>query len=208
MRTRGKIAELALGYGGSVGAMMRMGALENGLDESELMPIVNSWRQTNPHIVQAWWDVDRKVHDALIKGGKHALQHGIMIERKGPFLKIKLPSGRELSYVKPKLDGSVGITFEGIIQNAGWGRQETYGAKLVENITQAVARDCLAESIIRLEKLGIPVVFHVHDEVIVEVPKNSYTASDIAEIMGTAIDWAPGLPLKADAYECPYYRKD
>ena len=208
MRTKGKIAELALGYGGAAGAMIRMGALESGLEEKELQPMVNSWRSANPNIVAAWWDTDKAVQNLIKTGTPQRLKQGIMVRKQGPLMRLRLPSGRELSYVKPALDIHGSITFEGVIQDGGWGRQETYGAKLVENITQAVARDCLAESIMRLDALGIPVVFHVHDEVICEVPIDSYTAEDIAEIMSAPISWAPGLPLKADAYECPYYRKD
>lgn len=208
MRTKGKIAELALGYGGAAGAMIRMGALESGLEEKELQPMVNSWRSANPNIVAAWWDTDKAVQNLIKTGTPQHLKQGMMVRKQGPLMRLRLPSGRELSYVKPALDIHGSITFEGVIQDGGWGRQETYGAKLVENITQAVARDCLAESIMRLDALGIPVVFHVHDEVICEVPIDSYTAEDIAEIMSAPISWAPGLPLKADAYECPYYRKD
>lgn len=208
MRTKGKIAELALGYGGAAGAMIRMGALESGLEEKELQPMVNSWRSANPNIVAAWWDTDKAVQNLIKTGTPQRLKQGMMVRKQGPLMRLRLPSGRELSYVKPALDIHGSITFEGVIQDGGWGRQETYGAKLVENITQAVARDCLAESIMRLDALGIPVVFHVHDEVICEVPIDSYTAEDIAEIMSAPINWAPGLPLKADAYECPYYRKD
>ena len=124
-------------------------------------------------------------------------------------MRLRLPSGRELSYVKPKLDTEDNITYEGIIQErGGWGKIDTYGPKIVENIVQATARDCLAEAMRKLESLGIPIVFHVHDEVICEVPDNSFSAQDLAGIMGTSIAWAAGLPLKADAYECLYYRKE
>lgn len=208
MRTRGKIAELALGYGGSVGAMKRMGALENGLEERELQPIVDSWRAANPNIKRLWWRLDHAVTDLLMTGSPQSLPHGIRLRKQGPLMRLRLPSGRELSYVYPRYDDEVGITYEGQIQAGGWGRQETYGAKLVENVTQATARDCLAETMYRLKDRGIKVVFHVHDEVICEVPKGAYTPEDIAEIMGQPIDWAPGLPLRADAYECEYYRKD
>ena len=125
---------------------------------------------------------------------------------------LRLPSGRELSYVRPRLifepHGRESITYEGIIQAGGWGRMETYGPKIVENIVQATARDCLAESMKRLHAKQIPMVFHVHDEIICEVPKDEYTADDIAEIMSAPIKWAYGLPMRADAYECEYYRKD
>ena len=123
-------------------------------------------------------------------------------------MRLRLPSGRELSYVRPKLDHEENITYEGIIQDGGWGTINTYGPKVVENIIQATARDCLAEAMKRLESRGIEIVFHVHDEVICEVPEDAYTAQDIADLMGEPISWAPGLPLRADAYECHYYKKD
>ena len=128
--------------------------------------------------------------------------------KQGPLLKLRLPNGRKLSYVKPRIDDD-SITYEGTIQSSGgWGRIESYGPKLVENIVQATARDCLAVAIDRLERAGFPVVFHVHDEVICEVPIGVSSAEEISKIMSEPIEWAAGLPLKADAYECEYYRKD
>lgn len=209
MRQKGKIAELALGYGGSVGALKSMGALEMGLEEKELKPLVNSWRSANPHITGFWWTTDAAVKRLLNTKIHQKLPHGMMLRKEGPLMRLRLPGGRELSYVKPKLDQEDNITYEGIIQErGGWGRIETYGPKVVENIVQATARDCLAVSMRRLEAKGIPIVFHVHDEVICEVPENSWTSEELAAIMGEPIDWAEGLPLKADAYECHYYRKD
>lgn len=213
MRQKGKIAELALGYGGSVGALKAMGALEMGLNEDELKPLVDSWRSANQKITHLWWSIDRLVKDCIRSGltTKWTNPNGVFIgvRKQGPLLRIQLPSGRELSYVKPRVDAEDRITYEGTIQEGGgWGRIETYGPKIVENIIQAIARDCLAEAMIRLEKMGFPVVFHVHDEVILEVPKDVSSAEEIAAIMAEPIAWAPGLPLKADAYECEYYRKD
>lgn len=224
LRQKGKIAELALGYGGSVGALKAMGALDMGLQENELQPLVDTWRATNRHITRFWWDIDKMVKSCIVYGTKRSHASGISVRMDGPLLRIRLPSGREISYAKPKVTGGGNITFEGMIQAGGWGRQDTYGPKLVENIVQAVSRDCLAESMMRLEAEGIPIVFHVHDEVICEVPDgfgstfwadgkeyyklDGHTAGEIAEIMGRPIEWAPGLPLKADAYECDYYRKD
>lgn len=209
MRQKGKIAELALGYGGSVGALIAMGALNMGLEEKELKPLVNSWRRANPRITKFWWNVDGAVKLLLRSGKPQQLPHGMAIRLEDQFLRLRLPSGRELSYVNPKLHYEDNITYEGIIQDkGGWGEINTYGPKIVENIVQATARDCLAESMRRLEAKGIPIVFHVHDEVICEVPEDSYSAEDIAKIMGEPIDWAPGLPLNADAYECHYYKKD
>lgn len=211
MRQKGKIAELALGYGGSVGAMKAMGALEMGLQENELKPIVDSWRAANRHITALWWDVD-KMARTVIKRRTRQRMNNIAMRMDGPLLRILLPSGRKISYLNPKINADDAITYEGKIQAGGWGTIETYGPKLVENIIQAISRDCLAESVRRLHEARIPVVFHVHDEVICEVPEAftipSGSAAGVAEIMSRPIRWAPGLPMKADAYECEYYRKD
>lgn len=208
MRQKGKIAELALGYGGSVGALKSMGALEMGLVEDELKPLVNSWRAANPAITKFWWDTDAAARRTIQTKAPTTLPFDMGFFKKGPLLKLRLPNGRELSYVKPAIvDDS--ITYEGNIQSSGaWGRIESYGPKLVENIVQAVARDCLAEAICRLENNGFPVVFHVHDEVICEVPEGVSSAKELSAIMSEPIAWADGLPLRADAYECEYYRKD
>ena len=208
MRQKGKIAELALGYGGSVGAMKAMGALDMGLEESELKPIVNSWRAANKAITKFWWDVDAAARKTIQTREPTKLPHNMVFYKKGPLLKLRLPNGRELSYVKPAIVDD-NITYEGTLQSSGaWGRIESYGPKLVENIVQATARDCLAVSIDRLEKAGLPVVFHVHDEVICEVPIDKCSAEELSAIMSETIDWAADLPLKAAAYECEYYRKD
>lgn len=208
MRQKGKIAELALGYGGSVGALKSMGALEMGLTEDELKPLVNSWRAANPAITKFWWGTDAAARKTI---GSHVPTHlpfGMGFYTQGPLLRLRLPNGRSLSYVKPRIEND-SITYEGTVQKTNsWGRIESYGPKLVENIVQATARDCLAESIDRLEKRGFPVVFHVHDEVICEVPIGVSSAEEISAIMSEPISWAPGLPLRADAYECEYYRKD
>lgn len=208
MRQKGKIAELALGYGGSVGALKSMGALEMGLSEEELLPLVNSWRAANKAITKFWWDTDAAARKTILTQVPSNLPFGMGFYKSGPLLKLRLPNGRELSYVKPKIDND-SITYEGTIQSSGgWGQIESYGPKLVENIVQATARDCLAVAIDRLEKAGFPVVFHVHDEVICEVPIGVSSAEEIGAIMSEPIEWAKGLPLKADAYECEYYRKD
>ena len=208
MRQKGKIAELALGYGGSVGALKSMGALDMGIEESELKPLVNSWRAANPAITKLWWDTDAAARRTIQTQEPTILPHGMGFYKKGPLLKLVLPNGRELSYVKPEIiDGN--ITYEGTLQTSGaWGRIESYGPKLVENMVQATARDCLAMAIDRLEKAGFPVVFHVHDEVICEVPIGVSSAKELGAIMSETIDWAKELPLRADAYECEYYRKD
>lgn len=211
LRQKGKIAELALGYGGSVGAMVSMGAIKQGLQEEELQPIVDSWRAANPHITAFWKAVERAALDAL-KGKPSRLPHRLTFEKQSGILFIGLPSGRRLAYVKPEIGinkfGMPSLTYMGMNQTKkSWERLETFGGKLVENIVQAVARDCLAESIIRLEDLGYEVNFHVHDEVVLDVKIGESSADEVAEIMGRAIDWAPGLPLKADAYEAQYYQK-
>lgn len=223
LRQKGKIAELALGYGGSVGALRAMGALEMGLSENELQPLVDSWRSANRQITKLWWNVDKAARSVIIYGREKRPVRGIRIRKDRDLMRILLPSGREISYYNPKVTGSGDITYEGQIQAGGWGKIETYGPKLVENIIQAISRDCLAESMKRLAKERIPVVFHVHDEVICEVTKGDTTfyangvpyfstheisAAEIAKIMSQPISWAPGLPMKADAYECEYYRKD
>lgn len=208
MRTKGKIAELALGYGGSVGALKSMGALDSGLEEKELKPLVDRWRMANPAITKLWWDMDSAAKKTIRTGAPSLLPKGLRLYKQGPLLRMTLPSGRDLSYVNPRIIDDQ-ITYDGTIQSSGgFGPIETYGPKLIENAVQAIARDCLAESIIRLEEKRYPVVFHVHDEVICEVPKDSITAEELGEIMSEPISWAPGLPLRADAYECEYYKKD
>ena len=208
MRDKGKVAELALGYGGSVGALIAMNALNMGLKEEELKPLVNTWRAANKAITKFWWDCDGAMRDTLMNKTRVTLKQGVTFYLQGPLLRIQLPSGRSLSYVKPRIRNDK-LMYEGNLKDSGgWGLVDTYGPKIVENIVQAVARDCLAVAIMRLETKGIPVVFHVHDEVIVEVPKGKYTPEEISDIMGQPIDWAKGLPLRADAYRCDYYRKD
>lgn len=212
LRQKGKIAELALGYGGSAGALISMGALEMGLKEEELPELVEMWRASNPAIVRFWRTVQDAAMDA-IKGKPRKLPHGISFIREAGILFVGLPSGRRIAYVKPEIGenrfGGKSITYMGMNQTSKkWGRLETWGGKLVENIVQAFARDCLAESIVKLDKAGYKVVFHVHDEVILDVPQGYSSAKEIAALMGQPIGWAPGLPLNADAYECEYYRKD
>ena len=208
MRQKGKIAELALGYGGSVGALKSMGALTMGLEESELKPLVDRWRQANRAITKFWWDTDAAARKTIQTKAPSALPHDIGFVKEGPLLRLRLPNHRQLSYVKPAIIND-SITYEGTVQSSGgWGRIESYGPKLVENIVQATARDCLAEAIDRLENNGFPVVFHVHDEVICEVPESYGSEKEVSEIMAEPISWAPELPLKADAYECDYYKKD
>lgn len=211
MRQKGKIAELALGYGGSIGALTSMGALSMGLEEKELKPLVYSWRAANKAIVKFWWDTDRAAKETINRQVSVStfLPFGISFRKEKNLLRLKLPSGRELSYVKPRLIDD-NITYEGALQTSGtWGRIESYGPKLVENIVQAIARDCLAEVIVKVEKLGYPVVFHVHDELICEVhiDEAETALKNILELMSEPLTWAPGLPLKGDGYICEYYKK-
>ncbi|HEL1569404.1 DNA polymerase [Streptococcus suis] len=208
LRQKGKIAELALGYQGGPGALKQMGALEMGVAEDELQSLVDDWRRANPGIVQFWKDVQTAAVKALrtkavIKLGRLRFKYS-----KG-FLLIQLPSGRQLAYARAKLeDGDYGpkLTYEGQGDKAYFTKQETYGGKLVENIVQATARDILAEAILRLEKNGYPVVFHVHDECIVEA--RDTTIETINELMAQAPDWADGLPLNSEGYVTKYYKKD
>lgn len=212
LRAKGKIAELALGYGGSVGALTAMGALDMGLEEEELKPLVNLWRKANHSIVQFWWDAGEAAID-VVKTKKSQTVKGIKFEYGGGILFINLPSGRKLAYIKPQIRlnkyGREGITYEGVDQDTKkWSRIDTYGPKLVENIVQAVARDCLAVAMLRLNARGYKVVMHVHDEVIVEAKDEEGTLEDVCYIMGLPIEWAKGLPLPADGFETKFYKKD
>lgn len=211
LRQKGKIAELALGYGGSVGALKSMGALEMGLSEDELQPLVDSWREANPRIVQFWYDVQSAAMKAA--EGEPQTVGCFKFFRKSGILFVRLPSGRCIAYVQPKITenrfGKPALTYMGLDQQTkAWTRLETFGGKLTENIVQAVARDCLAESMIRLEQRGYKIVFHVHDEVIIDAPQGKGSAEEVAAIMGEPIPWARGLPLKAEGYETEFYRKD
>jgi len=212
LRQKGKIAELALGYGGSTGALISMGALKMGLDENELPDLVNAWRNSNTHITKLWKTVENAAFNT-IDNKPSVIQRGISFFKKSGILFIGLPSGRKIAYVKPGIGknkfGKPSITYQGMNQSKKvWGELETFGGKLVENIVQAFARDCLAESIIRLENRGFEVNFHVHDEVILDVPKGKSSAEEVAGIMGEFIPWAPGLLLNAEAYETDFYKKD
>ncbi len=208
LRQKGKIAELALGYGGSVGALKAMGALEMGLAEDELPPLVSAWRQSNPKIVQFWWAVDRAVMDAVTKKTTtHA--YGLVFSVRSGMLFITLPSGRQLAYVKPKLGenkfGGTSITYEGIGATKKWERLESYGPKFVENIVQATSRDILCYAMKTLRCCSI--VMHIHDELVIEArPDMSLDA--VCEQMGRTPPWAEGLQLRADGYETEFYKKD
>ena len=211
LRQKGKISELALGYGGSVGAMTAMGALKMGLSEEELPSLVTSWRNANPHITQFWWAVDEAAVKA-VRDKKPSRVGRVAFEYSSGILFVTLPSGRKLSYVKPKMGvnkfGREGITYEGIRESKKWMRLETYGPKLVENIVQAASRDILAEAMFRLEKEGFDIVCHVHDEVVLEVPEGVSSVEEINQIMAVNPDWTDGLPLSAAGFESPFYKKD
>ena len=210
LRQKGKIAELALGYGGSVGALKAMGALNYGLTEEELKPLVDAWRQSNPRIVKFWWDVDRAA-TTCVRDRVPAETHGIRFLYQSGMMFIVLPSGRKLVYVKPKMGvnryGSESVTYEGVGEQKKWLRLESYGPKFVENIVQATARDILVEAMRRLEAAGYPIVMHVHDEAVIEAPVDT-SLDDICAIMGQTPAWAEGLLLRADGYVCDFYQKD
>ena len=207
LRQKGKVAELALGYGGSVGALKAMGALDMGLSEEELQPLVKMWREASPHIVQYWWDVDDAVKDTI---ETHAVRKvgTISFQARNGMLFITLPSGRRLSYVKPRIGdnqfGGESVTYMGIDANKKWSRIESYGPKFVENIVQATSRDILAYAMKSLSYCSI--VGHVHDELIIECPEET-SLDQICEIMGQTPPWLPGIDLRADGYQCPFYQK-
>ena len=208
LRQKGKIAELALGYGGSVGALKSMGALEMGLTEEELQPLVNAWRNANPMITALWWDIDRAVKTTVrehipteVAGLKFIYESG--------FLFMRLPSGRRLAYVKPRMGinqfGSESVTYEGVGATKKWERLESYGPKFCENAIQAIARDILMYAMQTLRNCSI--VAHVHDELIIEADRRM-SLSAVCEQMGRTPPWAKGLLLRADGYECDFYKKD
>lgn len=208
LRQKGKIAELACGYGGGVGALKNFGADKMGLSEEEMQDIVTQWRAASPTIPRFWRDAENAAKKALENPGRtFTLPCGVKYRRDADALRCRLPSGRILSYWAARVeDGSV--VFMGQNQTTRkWEKTETWGGKLVENIVQAYARDCLAVALLRLAEAGYNVVFHVHDEVIVEAPEGSQW-QDVAEIMGRPIEWAPGLLLRGDGYETKFYKKD
>lgn len=208
LRQKGKIAELALGYGGSVGALKSMGALDMGLEEEELQPLVTAWRDSNPMIMQFWWAVDDAVKEC-IKIRLPTETHGIQFDYQSAMLFITLPSGRRLAYVKPRIGenqfGGESVTYMGIGGTKKWERLESYGPKFVENIVQATARDILCHAMQTLRNCAI--VAHVHDEIIIEADRRM-SVEAVCEQMGRTPPWAKGLKLRADGYECEFYQKD
>lgn len=210
LRQKGKIAELALGYGGSVGALKAMGALNYGLQEDELKPLVDAWRLSNPHITKLWWDVD-KVASTCVRERTATEIHGIHFYYQSGMMFVVLPSGRQLVYVKPKMGlnrfGNESVTYEGVGEQKKWLRLESYGPKFVENIVQATARDILAEAMLRLNAAGYRIVMHIHDEAVIEAPPET-ELDNICTVMGETPQWAKGLLLRADGYICDFYQKD
>ncbi len=211
LRQKGKVAELACGYGGGAGALISMGALDMGLKEDELPDIISSWRDANPEIVKFWYAVEKAAIET-VKDHADRTVGRIGFQFSANTLWIVLPSGRRLAYIKPKLQpnrfGRMALTFEGLGANNKWTRGETYSGKLTENITQATARDLLAEAMKRIENAGLDIVGHVHDEVILEVPKGSITVDEVCDIMNVKPQWADGLCLASAGYCGPYYFKD
>lgn len=209
-RARGKVASLACQYGGAEGALISMGAL-NYVEESELKGLVQSWRSANPHIVNYWYEIDRAAK-AAVKEHKSTTVGRITISYRSGMMMIRLPSGRELAYVRPRMTvnrfGSESICYEGVGLSKKWCRIETYGAKLCENIVQAMARDILAESMLRLEKAGFQIVCHVHDEVVLEVQEGVSSVEEVNRMMAVQPQWAKELPLSAAGFESPFYKKD
>ena len=215
LRQKGKVAELALGYQGATGALISMGALDMGLAEDELPEIVRRWRGTNKRIVDLWYSLENAALTVMRTGQPVGLK-GLILAHEGDyanqqdFLTITLPSGRKLFYVKPFLKindrGREALHYWGVNQDTKkWGLISTYGGKITENITQGIARDCLAESLIRINAAGYQTVMHVHDEIIIDAPKADL--EQIFSIMGQPISWAPGLLLKADGFETAFYKK-
>ncbi|HGH0770072.1 TPA: DNA polymerase [Staphylococcus pseudintermedius] len=211
LRQKGKVSELALGYQGGPGALKAMGALDMGIDESELQGLVDSWRKANPNIV-AFWKGCQDAAIETVRTRQTHLTHGLRFYMKKGFLMIELPSGRSLAYPKARLGenswGSPVVEFMGLDLNRKWTKLKTYGGKLVENIVQATARDLLAISMYRIEKAGYTIVGHVHDEVIVEVPIGSESLKEIEGIMSRPVKWAEGLKLNSDGFTSPFYMKD
>ena len=211
LRQKGKIAELALGYGGSVGALKNMGALNMGLTEDELPAIVEKWRQASPHIVRYWWDVDRAVKQCIVTRQPQRVGSVKFTYEKG-ILFIQLPSGRRLAYVKPRIGvnkfGGDSVTYEGVGEQKKWLRLESYGPKFVENIVQATSRDLLVSAMRRLSHKGYRIVMHIHDEAVLEVPEGESSVEEVCAIMAETPVWAEGLILNADGYKCNFYKKD
>ncbi len=210
LRKKGKVAELACGYGGGVGALRKMGGEQMGLSEKEMDDIVKKWRRSSPHVVKLWRELGDAAIEAIDTRLRVKCSHGVSFKYAKGILFMTLPSGRSLAYVQPRFDGRE-LTYMGMNQTTRkWKRTKTWGGKLTENLIQAIARDCLAVSMTKIQQSGYHIVMHVHDEVIVEVPSKDAEGhlKRIEELMGEPIDWAPGLILTADGFTSEYYRKD
>ena len=211
LRQKGKISELACGYGGSVGALKNMGAVEMGVQENELQGLINDWRNANPHIVRFWYEVGNAAMKAIKEKTTVPLGKLVFAYERG-ILFIRLPSGRRLSYIKPRIGtnrfGGDSITYMGINSAKKWDRLETFGGKLTENIVQGTARDLLANALINAANAGYDTVFHVHDEIICEIPNGYGSVDELCKLMCIKPEWADGLPLNADGFECEYYKKE
>lgn len=207
LRAKGKVAELALGYQGSVGALKQMGAESMGMSEEEMGEITKSWRAANPNIVKFWYDVGNAALRAVKDKAVVSLQYGLQFSYESGIMFIRLPSGRRLAYVRPRIKKNKfdreAIFFDGVRSE-----ESTYGGKLVENIVQATARDVLADNLLKIDSLGYKIVFHVHDEIVVECEYGKGSLAEIEQVMSEPIEWAPGLPLSADGFETEYYKKD
>ncbi|MDR3565548.1 MAG: DNA polymerase [Negativicutes bacterium] len=217
LRQKGKVAELALGYQGGPNALIKMGALDMGLTEKELPGLVSAWREANPNIVQLWYDAERAAIKAVREKTTVKLRRGVSFTYERGMLFANLPSGRSLAYVRPKMEqhphlDKQSLTYEGMDQTTKqWRHIPTYGGKIVENLVQAIARDCLAAAMIRLDQNGYAIGMHIHDEAVIEIPDTGLSAFELEKacaIMGQPISWAPGLPLRADGFVCHYYKKD
>lgn len=211
LRQKGKIAELACGYGGSIGALKAFGAVALGIKETELKGIIDKWREANPNIIKLWWEVDKAAKD-VITNKSTLMCYGLKFSYEKGIMFIELPSKRRLAYCKPRIGinalGLKCITYEGIGTGKKWERIESYGPKLVENIVQGIARDILAEAMMRLYKNGYKITMHIHDEVVLEVEGNVSTVEEVCRIMKISPTWAKDLPLNADGYECKFYKKE
>lgn len=214
LRAKGKVATLACGYQGGSNALIAMGALKSGIPEEDLPKLVQQWRDANPHIRNLWYAAERAAVQAIQEKTTVKLAHGVQYRYSGGVLFADLPSGRSLAYINARIKpdpnfGKDGVVYEGMEQTKKkWMAQRTYGGRLVENLVQAIARDCLAESLMRLDKAGFNTVMHIHDEVVLEVPNGKSSVEEIEAIMGKPIPWAKGLPLSAAGFECNFYMKD
>lgn len=207
LRDKGKVAELALGYQGAVGALKQMGAEAMGMTEDEMLDITKTWRAANPNIVQFWYDVGNAAMEAVRDRTAVSLHHGLQFSYESGMLFIRLPSGRRLAYVRPRIKKNK-FDRNAIFFDGARSEESTYGGKLVENIVQATARDLLAENLLKIDALGYKIVFHVHDEIVVEAEYGTGSLEEIETVMSEEIEWAKGLPLGADGFETEYYKKD